>query len=82
MKKQLALKAKAHSKWLFAYVRRNRRKNIIGLKDNKDETIFTPSAQAELLKNFYSFLFREDYARPTPTLPVPTVVMPVPHREL
>ncbi len=84
MKKQLALKAKAHSKWLFAYVRRNRhlKKNIIGLKDNKDETIFTPSAQAELLKNFYSFLFREDYARPAPTLPVPHFSIPVVHREL
>ncbi len=64
-------------------------KNIIGLKDNEGETIFTPSAQAELLKNFYSSIFREDYARPTPPLPVPTVVMPVPqfsipvvHREL
>ncbi len=51
--------------------------------------MFTPSAQAELLKNFYSSTFCEDYARPTPTLPVPTVVMPVPqfsiavvHRQL
>ncbi len=41
------------------------------------------------MKNFYSSIFREDYARTTPTLPVPTVVMPVPqfsipvvHREL
>ncbi len=89
--KQLALKAKTQPKLFFAHVRWNRhlKKNIIGLKDNEGETIFTPSAQAELLKNFYSFIFREDYARPTPTLPVPTVVMPVPqfsipvvHREL
>ncbi len=69
-------------------MRRNRhlKKNIIGLKDNVGET---PSAQAELLKNFYSSIFREDYARSTPTLPVPTAVMPMPqflvpvvHREL
>ncbi len=82
---------KSRRKLFFDHVRRNRhlKKNIIGLKDNEDETIFTPSAQAELLKNFYSSIFREDYARPTPTLPVPTVVMPVPqfsipvvHREL
>ncbi len=68
-------------------MRRNRhlKKNIIGLKDNEGETIFTPPAQAEFLKDFYSSVFRE----PTPTLPVPSVVMPVPqfsipvvHREL
>ncbi len=47
-------------------------------KHNEGETIFTPSAQAELLKDFYSSIFREDDARPTPTLSVPTVVMPVP----
>ncbi len=89
--KQLALKAKAQPKLFFTHVRRNRhlKKNIIGLKDNEGETIFTPSAQAELLKKFYSSIFRKDNARPTPTLPVPTVVMPVPqfsipvvHREL
>ncbi len=145
--KQLALKAKTQPKLFFAHVRRNRhlKKNIIGLKDNEGETIFTPSAQAELLKNFYSSIFRkdngllakmksfglgdvvvrwnrrlkksiiglkdnvgetpsaqaellknffssifcEDDPRPTPPLPVPTVVMPVPqlsisvvHREL
>ncbi len=63
------------------------KKNTVGLKDNEGETIFTSSAQAELLKNFYSSIFREDDARPA--LPVPTVVMPVPqfsipvvHREL
>ncbi len=62
---------------------------IIGFKDNEGETLFIPSAQAELLKNFYASIFRENEARPTPTLPVPTVVMPVPqfsipvvHREL
>ncbi len=76
--KQLALKL------FFAHVRRNRhlKKNIIGLKVNEGETIFTPSAQAKVLKNFYSSIFREDYARPTPTLPVPTVVMPVPQFRL
>ncbi len=65
-KKQLALKAKTQPKLFFARVRRNRhlKKNIIGLKDNEGETIFTPSAQVELLKNFYSCIFREDYARP------------------
>ncbi len=42
-------------------MRRNRhfKKNIIGLKGNEGETIFTPSAQAELLKNFYSSIFGE-----------------------
>ncbi len=84
-------KAKTQPKLFFAHVRRNRhlKKNIIGLKDNEGEIIFTPSAQAELLKSIYSSIFREDYARPTPNLPVLTVVMPVPqfsipvvHREL
>ncbi len=53
--KQLALKAKTQPKLFFAHVRPNRhlKKNIIGWKDNEGETIFTPSAQAELLKNFY-----------------------------
>ncbi len=72
-------------------MRRNHhlKKSIIGLKDTDGETIFTPSVQAELLKNFYSSYFREEDARPTPALPVPTVVMPVSqfsipvvHREL
>ncbi len=69
--KQLALKAKTQPKLFFAHVRRNRhlKKNIIGLKDNEGETIFTPSAQAELLEKFYSSIFREDDSRPTPTLP-------------
>ncbi len=51
---QLALKAKTQPKMFFAHVRRNRhlKRNIIGLKDNEGETLFTPSAQAELLKNF------------------------------
>ncbi len=77
--KQLALTAKTQPKLLFAHVRRNQhlKKNIIGLKDNEGETIFIPSAQTELLKNFYSFIFREGDARPTPTLLFPTVVMPV-----
>ncbi len=30
----------------------------------------------KLLKKFYSSIFREDFARPTPTLTVPMVVMP------
>ncbi len=53
--KQLALKAKTQPKLFFAHVRRNRylKKNIIGLKENEGETRFTPSAQADLLKNFY-----------------------------
>ncbi len=89
--KPLALKAKTQPKLFFTHARRNRhlKKTIIGLKDNEGETIFTPSDQAELLKNFYSSIFREDDARPTPTLPVSIVVMPVPqfsipvvHREL
>ncbi len=80
IKRTCHVKAKTQPKLFFAHVRRNRhlKKNINGLKDNAGETIFTPSAQAELLKNFYSSIFCEDYARPTPTLPVPTVVMPVP----
>ncbi len=79
-KQQLALKAKSQPKLFSTHVRRNRhlKKNIIGLKDNDCETIFTPSAQAQLLKDFYSSSFREDGARPTLTLPAPTVVMPVP----
>ncbi len=39
---------------------------------------FTPSAQGKLLQDFYSSIFREGDARPTLTLPVPTVVRPVP----
>ncbi len=60
------------------------RRTIKVRKDNEGETIFTPPAQAEFLKNVC-----EDDARPTPTLPIPTVVMPVTqfsipfvHREL
>ncbi len=78
--KQLALKAESQPKLFFAHVRRNRhlKKNISGVKEHEGETIFTSSAQAELLKNFFSSIFREGDARPTPTLPVPTVLMPVP----
>ncbi len=78
--KQLALKAKTQPKLFFTHVRRIRHltKNIIGLKDNEGEINFTSSAQAELLKSFYSSIFREDEASHTPILPVPTVVMPVP----
>ncbi len=36
---------------------RHSKKTIIGLKDNVGETIFTPAAQAELLKNFYWSFF-------------------------
>ncbi len=84
---QLGLKSKSQQKLFVAHVRwnRNLRKNIMGFTYNEGETIFTPSAQAEFLKDFYSSVFRE----PTPTLPVPSVVMPVPqfsipvvHREL
>ncbi len=46
---------------------RHSKKTIIGLKENVGGTIFTPSAQAKLLKNFYWSIFREDDARPTPT---------------
>ncbi len=65
------------------------KESSIGFKGNEGETIFTPSAQAEFLKHFYSSSFREDDERPVPTLSFPTVVMPVPqfltpvvHREL
>ncbi len=69
--------------------KRHFKTNIIGLKDNEGKTIFAPSAQAEFLKDLYSSIFREDNARPTPTLTVPTAVMPLPqistlsvHKEL
>ncbi len=77
---QLALKAKTQSKLFFAHVWRNRylKKNITSLKDNEGETIFTAYAQTELLKDFYSSIFREDDERPAPPLPVSRVVMPVP----
>ncbi len=87
----LALKAMSQPKLFFAHVRRNQhlKKNISGFKDNAVETIFTPSAQAEVLKNFYSSIFSENDPRPTPTLPDQTIEMPVPlfsisvvHREL
>ncbi len=89
--KQLALKVNTQPMLFFAHVHRNRnlKKNIIGLIDIQGETTFTPSAQAELLKNFYASICRENDARLTQTHPVPTVVMPVPqfsipvvHREL
>ncbi len=48
---------------------------IIGLKYNEGEIIFTPSAQAELLKD----VFREDDEKPVAPLAFPAVVMPVPH---
>ncbi len=55
----------------------------------KAKLFFTPSAQAELLEDSYSSIFREDDARPTLTLPVPMVLIPVPqfsisvvHKEL
>ncbi len=77
---QVFLKAKTQPKLFFAHSRRNRllKKTIIGLKDNEGDSIFAPPAQAELLKNFYSSIFREYDTRLTPPLPVPTVVMPVP----
>ncbi len=52
--KQRAFQAKTQPKLFFAHVRRNRhlKKNIIGLKYIEGETIFTPSAQAELLSIF------------------------------
>ncbi len=55
-RQQFGLKAKTQPKLFLAHVRRNRhlKKNIIALKDNEGENLFTPSAQAELLKNFYS----------------------------
>ncbi len=45
-----------------AHLCRNRhlKKNTTGLKDNEGETIFTPSAQAEFLKELYSSIFRKD----------------------
>ncbi len=75
--KQLALTANTQPRLFFAHVRRNRhlKKNIIGLKDNEGETIFTPSAQAELLKNLYSSI-------PTVVMPEPQFSIPVVHREL
>ncbi len=51
----------------------------MGLKENEGETIFTVFDQAELLKDFHVSIFCGYDARPTPTLPVTTVVMPVPH---
>ncbi len=60
---QLALKAKAQPKLFFAHVRRNRhlKKNIIGLNDNEREKIYTPSAQAELLKDFYFSMMKDPH---------------------
>ncbi len=60
---QLVLKAITQPKLFLVHMRRNRHleKNIIGLKEHEGKTIFTPSAQAELLKDFYSSIFREDY---------------------
>ncbi len=81
---QLVLKTKTQPKLFLAQVRRNQhlRKSIFGLKDNEGETIFTPSAQAELLKDFYSSIFRKDDENSGPTLPVPTVVMPANRSQL
>ncbi len=47
---------KTNPKLLFAHRRRNGHLtvNIIGLKDNEGEAICNPSAQAELLKAFFS----------------------------
>ncbi len=56
----------------------NRVKRITRDGDSEVETIFTKTAQSQLLKNFYSSIFREDEARPTSTRPVPTAVMPMP----
>ncbi len=59
---QHALKARTRPVSFLAHVRRNRhlKTNVIGLKDNEGETIFTPSTQAKLLKEFYSHMFWED----------------------
>ncbi len=59
---QIALKAKTQPKFFFADLCRNRhlRKNIIGLKYKEGETIFNHSAQAELLRGFYSTTFRDE----------------------
>ncbi len=68
---QLALKAKAQPKLYYAHVRRNRhlKKNIIGLKGNEGEINFTPSSQAELLKEYYSTIvskMMKDVQQPCP----------------
>ncbi len=65
---KLALKAKTQPKLFFAHVCRNRRpkKSIIDLKDNKVEIVFPPPAEADLAKNFYPTISREDNAIPIP----------------
>ncbi len=87
--KQHAHKARIWPVSFFTHARRNRhlKTNIIGWKDNEGETIFTPSTQAKLLKEFYSFIFREGdestaTSLPTVVKPVPQFSTPVVHREL
>ncbi len=58
--KSIAVYRPKTDKGKFSPPHRHFKKNVIGLKDNEGETIFTSSAQAELLKNFYSSIFRED----------------------
>ncbi len=83
--KQLALKARIWPVPFFTHVRRNRhlKINLIGWKDNEGETIFTPSTQGKLLKEFYSHIFCEDEKSLAPTvlMPVPQFSTPVIHRE-
>ncbi len=55
----------------------NLKESTIDLKDNESEAICALSAQAELLKDFYSSIFREDDERPALTLPDPMVIIPV-----
>ncbi len=49
----------------------------IGVKDNDGKAIFTLSAQAELLQDFYISIFYVYDERLAPTLPVPPDVFSV-----
>ncbi len=48
------------------------------LKDNENVIFFPQSVQAKLLWiSIYLYIFRENAERSVPTLPIPTLVMPV-----
>ncbi len=76
--KQLPLKVKTQPKLFLAHVRRNRhlKKSIISLKDNKSETISTPSAQTEITEELLFVYFSRRLCKTHTNLPVPRVVMP------
>ena len=67
----IAEKASTNSKAFFAYIRRKRelRTDIVNIRREDGTLSSDPAEQADILKNFYSSIYREDRGSPLPHLP-------------